>query len=179
MNDCLHPQGSIKATKFFRKPIDMNLLTNLMNQYGESIKNNPVHVPIDIEQKFFKKSLLIIDPNNEELYNFSQALRISGFNSIYTATNGLKGYDKWLQNYKQFGLIFIDCDTAALVADNIINKIKEFCSKEKISLVPIIGLCQSNDIKHKMLSQNLGFNDILIRPVKSQCILNFANQFLQ
>ena len=178
MNDCLHPQGSIQATKFFRKPIDMNLLTHLMNQYGESIKNNPAHVPINMEEKLFKKSLLIIDPNNEELYNFSQTLRISGFNSIYTATNGINGYNKWLQNYIEFGLIFIDCNIA-LDADNIINKIKEFCSKEKISLVPIIGLCQSNDIEHKMLCQKLGFNDILTRPLNSQSVLNFANAFLQ
>ena len=176
VRECLDVKGSILADKFYRKPIDMNLIINLLKKYEkETIINGSMSMVLPQNKSKFKGILIIDDLPN--CFAFSNAFQNSQY-IVYVTSNENEAFNKLKLKFNEINLVIIDCDVPGLDELETAKKIREFYSLQNIEQIPILAISKYSDDNHKTRYKNAGFSEVYVRQKDINLLFQYVKYFI-
>jgi len=167
---CLNPQGSIQATRFFRKPIDMTIVKNIVQKYlqvdqtgghGSNLKK--------------KKTVLVIDEDKFYLGFLKKSFDSNSSVALLTATSESECLEVVEQKGQSIDMIFTDYEMTTLNGYELVDRIKKFYARKGQRQVPIVAISSHSD--QEQLCRKAGFDDVLIMPVDDKTLENYIKTY--
>ena len=117
----------------------------------------------DIESvvKFFSGTKLLYVEDNKEAREATLGILEEFFGEVYIGIDGVDGYNKFVENYKNIDLIITDINMPNMNGIEMIGKIKESELKE----VPVLVLSAHNEVDYFINSIKVGINGYLLKPI--------------
>ena len=169
-----YSNGLISTCELLKKPISINLFRDLIEKYeGISEFINPEGC-INTKKK---KGILIIDDDSFSILIMKTTFQKSSYR-LFIASNGLEGLNIFYENYEEIGLIITDCNMPVFDGYETGKEIAKFCQKLGKNKTPIIAISGYNDDNHKYLCKEAGFEEVLLKPLKENEILDYAKYYL-
>ena len=168
----MDPNGSILAQNFFRKPIDIKLIGNLIKKYE---RNSDFIESIIISNK--KKGILIVENSASDMLILTTTFKNTEY-ILYTVSTGLEGLHILEEKIDEICLIIANCTMVICKGYEIAKKINEYYKSINKQPIPMLAItCFTND-ENKKFCQAAGFNDVLIKPIDHNVLLNFVNYYI-
>ena len=172
IKECLDPNGSILAQNFFRKPIDIKLIGNLIKKY----ERNPNFIEsIIICNK--KKSILIVENNESDMLVLITTFHNTEY-ILYTVSTGLEALHILEEKIDEICLIIANCAATICKGYEIAKKIKEYYISIDKQRIPMLAIIYFTNDENKKFCQAAGFNDVLIKPIDNNVLLNYVNYYI-
>ena len=117
----------------------------------------------DIESvvEFFSGTKLLYVEDNKEAREATLGILEEFFGEVYIGIDGVDGYNKFVEHYKDIDLIITDINMPNMNGIEMIGKIKESNLKE----VPVLVLSAHNEVDYFINSIKVGINGYLLKPV--------------
>jgi len=161
-NQCLDPQGTVRANFFYPKPLTM---TDCRNFTSCIIKSSLFGAPGSGDLKHF----LVVgdDPFNVQLLtHFLQKEHVE----VDSARNGLEALQK-VKSEKSYGAILMDCEMPGLDGISATLEIKRVLSQSKRADIPIYGINGHVDLNYQDKCRNAGMSRVFTNPVNFDSLI--------
>ncbi len=111
--------------------------------------------------EFFSGTKLLYIEDNKEAREATQGILEEFFGDIYIGVDGVDGYNKFIEHYKDIDLIITDINMPNMNGIEMIEKIKKSNLKE----IPVLVLSAHNEVDYFINSIKVGINGYLLKPV--------------
>ena len=158
----------------------MNGTMVITSNYGTGNKikiilDQKIEPSISIEEKKYQsildnKKILIIDNTESTIKVIEKLLKESNIYIDYSL-NGKDAYNK-IKTRNRYDLILLDEDLSMMTGVELLNYLKKIRNFN----IPVILLSKDNKYEYNEEYLNMGFTDILIKPIKKTSLLECINK---
>lgn len=158
----------------------MNGTMVITSNYGTGNKikiilDQKIEPSISIEEKKYQsildnKKILIIDNTESTIKVIEKLLKESNIDIDYSL-NGKDAYNK-IKTRNRYDLILLDEDLNMMTGVELLNYLKKIRNFN----IPVILLSKDNKYEYNEEYLNMGFTDILIKPIKKTSLLECINK---
>jgi signal transduction histidine kinase/DNA-binding response OmpR family regulator len=165
----LNREGRNKADYVFVKPFIFQVCQDLVN----SIISKRCELEKDNR---FSRKILVVDDNNLQKQFIVEYL--SNLNiEVLTCSNGKDAMDVLTRLYQEIGLIFMDCDMPIMDGFETTQRLKSYCTENRLHCPPIIGLTGHTDIETKNKCLEVGMTGVEIKPISFATVQRILDDF--
>lgn len=158
----------------------MNGTMVITSNYGTGNKikiilDQKIEPSISIEEKKYQsildnKKILIIDNTESTIKVIEKLLKESNIDIDYSL-NGKDAYNK-IKTRNRYDLILLDEELSMMTGVELLNYLKKIRNFN----IPVILLSKDNKYEYNEEYLNMGFTDILIKPIKKTSLLECINK---
>lgn len=158
----------------------MNGTMVITSNYGTGNKikiilDQKIEPSISIEEKKYQsildnKKILIIDNTESTIKVIEKLLKESNIDIDYSL-NGKDAYNK-IKTRNRYDLILLDEELSMMTGVELLNYLKKIRNFN----IPVILLSKDNKYEYNEEYLNIGFTDILIKPIKKTSLLECINK---
>ena len=158
----------------------MNGTMVITSNYGTGNKikiilDQKIEPSISIEEKKYQsildnKKILIVDNTESTIKVIEKLLKESNIDIDYSL-NGKDAYNK-IKTRNRYDLILLDEELSMMTGVELLNYLKKIRNFN----IPVILLSKDNKYEYNEEYLNMGFTDILIKPIKKTSLLECINK---
>ena len=164
----------------YKLVILMNGTMVITSNYGignkiKIILDQKIDKNINKEEKKYQeildnKKILIVDNSESSIKVIDKLLKGSNIEIDYSL-NGRDAYNK-IKTRNRYDLILIDEELNTMTGEELLNYLKEIRNFN----IPVILLSKDNKYEYNEEYLKMGFNDILIKPIKKEVLIEKINK---
>ena len=164
----------------YKLVILMNGTMVITSNYGignkiKIILDQKIDKDINKEEKKYQeildnKKILVVDNNESSIKVIDKLLKGSKIEMDYSL-NGKDAYNK-IKTRNRYDLILIDEELNTMTGEELLNYLKEIRNFN----IPVILLSKDNKYEYNEEYLKMGFNDILIKPIKKEVFIEKINK---
>jgi len=192
ITECVNPMGLIRATKFFRKPISISNIANLLKKYSirdallqgsqehqflqKSKENNSQAHQKEEKGSTSSKLVLMVDDDQFSLAMFKKFME-SGGHRVETCSNGQEAVEMVTKHRNEIGVIFMDCEMPVMNGYEATKSIREYCKEYGLSHLGIVGVSGHSDKFHRELCITAGMNEVFVKPMSQKEMFEIIRKY--
>jgi len=160
IKECLDPNGKVKANHFIRKPI-------YYTDFQRLIQTIQANYSDDSAEPFAPKKVLIVDDDTFNRQILGKLLTKNNFEYL-EAKNGQQAVEVYQKNWKEIGLIFMDCEMPVLDGYGATKAIRALQAQKKLPKIKIYGLTGHVGPESENKCKDAGMDSTVTKPFRME-----------